>query len=224
MTHLTPMEVQRIAHKAVTIFRENAMNCCLFGSLACYMWGMVYRDPKDVDLVVLDNEWRGTEELKELLVETDRNFYLVPSRDPDATYRVLYYAVGPGCSCKIDILTTGHSTSLHLPPVPFEEVLTFVALPVMPLLPLLLMKIQGWLAHRESQKAHERAKVPQDAADVRVMLYIAVQKEVHIHDPECEWMPLWFVRQMKFRVFKFVREYPDSLEDWNRLGITQTIV
>ncbi|KAJ3729509.1 hypothetical protein C8R42DRAFT_167617 [Lentinula raphanica] len=227
MTPLTPIEVQRVAQRAVTIFRIYSLNCCLFGSLACHIWGMVYRDPKDVDLVVLDNDCGDTELLKTLLAVADGDFYLVPSRDPDATYRVLYYTVGPGRSCKVDILTIGSSTSLNLPPVPLERVRNihpFVGLPVMPLLPLLLMKIQGWLAHRESQKVHERAKVLQDAADVRMMLYIAVEKKVHIHDPECGWMPLWFVRQMKFRVSIFVREYPDSLEDWNRLGITQSIV
>ncbi|KAJ3840256.1 hypothetical protein F5878DRAFT_79338 [Lentinula raphanica] len=222
MARCTPKEVRRAARRAVTIFRQHGMSSCLFGSLACHIWGMTYRDPKDVDLIVLDNGWNNTEDLKNLLVAADDNFYLVPARDPDATYQVLHYMVGAGRSCKVDILTTGDSTSLDLPPVPIEEVIyvhPFTDLPVMPVLPLLLMKLQGWVDHLHSPKPHERAKVRQDVADIRVMLDIANGEQVHVNDQEFDWMPYDFVGQMRTRVDQYIRRFPESQQDWENLGM-----
>ncbi|KAJ3824754.1 hypothetical protein EV361DRAFT_878777 [Lentinula raphanica] len=222
MARCTPKEVRRAARRAVTIFRQHGMSSCLFGSLACHIWGMTYRDPKDVDLIVLDNGWSDTEDLKELLVGADDNFYLVPSRDPDATYRVLHYMVGPGRSCKVDILTTGNSTSLELPPVPINEVIyvrPFNDLPVMHVLPLLLMKLQGWVDHRHSPKPYEQAKVRQDVADIRAMLEIAIDQQVHVEDQEVDWMPYYFVGQMRNRVDEYIRRFPESQQDWESLGM-----
>ncbi|KAJ3729507.1 hypothetical protein C8R42DRAFT_570011 [Lentinula raphanica] len=223
MTQLTPKEVRKAARRAITIFGENNMECCLFGSLACHIWGMTYRDPKDVDLVVLNNlRGRDTEDLKELLVEADDNFYLVASRDPNATYRVLHYRIGPGRSCKVDVLTTGNSTSLNIPRVPVSRVVyihPYNDMPVMPVLALLLMKLRGWVDHRHSQKAHERAKVRQDVRDVKTMLDIALEEGDHVDDPDSSWMPQWFVRQMRGRVDEFVNKFPESETDWEILGM-----
>jgi len=44
--HPTPREVRRAARAAITILNDNDFSCCLFGSLACHIYGVKYRDPK----------------------------------------------------------------------------------------------------------------------------------------------------------------------------------
>ncbi|KAJ3747757.1 hypothetical protein DFH05DRAFT_1458041 [Lentinula detonsa] len=215
-------EVRKAARAAVTVFDDYGMSCCLFGSLACQIHGMRTRDPKDADVVVLNNEGHDTEELKQILVDADERFYLVASRNPDATYQVLYFKLGPRRSCKVDILTTGNSTSLDIPRVPDSQIHyihPYNDLPVMPLLALLLLKLQGWIDHRHSLKAYEQAKVRQDVADVREMLKIAIEEEVHINDHESEWMPHWFVEQMMDKVHEYINKFPGSRSDWESLGL-----
>ncbi|KAJ3992848.1 hypothetical protein F5050DRAFT_1786210 [Lentinula boryana] len=222
MPSLTPREVRKAARAAVTVFDEHGMSCCLFGSLACQIHGMSTRDPKDADLVVLNNRGHDTEGLKQILVDEDERFYLVASRNPDATYQVLYFKLGPRRSCKVDILTTGNSTSLDIPRVPdtrIQYIHPYNDLPVMPLLALLLLKLQGWIDHRHSQKANEQAKVRQDVADVQEMLKIAVEEEVHINDHESQWMHRWFVERMMNKVDEYTNQFLGSLSDWESLGL-----
>ncbi|KAJ3865821.1 hypothetical protein EV359DRAFT_37939 [Lentinula novae-zelandiae] len=222
MSSLTPKEVRKTARAAVAIFDEYGMSCCLFGSLACHIYGMTNRNPKDVDLVVLNNRKHDAEDLKQILVDEDDRFYFVASVNPDATYQVLWFRLGPGRSCKVDILTTGKSTSLNIPRVPVTRVLyihPYDDLPVMPLLALLLLKLQGWTDHRHSQKSHEQKRVWQDVADIKEMLKIAVEDQVHIDGQESKWMPRSFVEQMTDRVDEYVRKFPESLNDWENLGV-----
>ncbi|KAJ3840254.1 hypothetical protein EV361DRAFT_788238 [Lentinula raphanica] len=219
----SPRQIRQAARKAVAIFEQYGLKCCLFGSLACHIYGMKYRDPKDVDLVVLNNGRRDTEHLKQLLVDHDgdNRFYLVPSRNPDATYKVLHYRFSRYRSCKVDILTTGSSTSLNIPAMPLTQVMysRLYKLPVMPFLPLLLMKLRGWVDNRHSPKAYEQARVRRDVADVKAMLDIAFKKRVHINDLEYNWVPQWFVRQSKERVDEFIRRFPGTGDIWESLGL-----
>ncbi|KAJ4482589.1 hypothetical protein J3R30DRAFT_3700136 [Lentinula aciculospora] len=222
MSSLTPKEVRKAARAAITVFGEYELSCCLFGSLACHIHGMRNRNPKDVDLIVLTNRSYDTEDLKQILVDEDERFYFVASQDPNATYQVLWFQPGRNRKCKVDILTTGRSTSLNIPRVPITRVEYYHPygdLPVMPLLALLLLKLQGWTDHRHSRKAHERAKVRQDVADTREMLKIAVDKEAHIDDSEARWMPRWFVREMAERVNEYIYKFPGSQTDWEKLGL-----
>ncbi|KAF9063323.1 hypothetical protein BDP27DRAFT_1335332 [Rhodocollybia butyracea] len=219
---LSPKEVRKAARTAITIFGEYGMDCCLFGSLACHINGMTYRDPKDVDLIVINNGNHDTEDLKEILVNADPRFYLVESQNPAATYQVLWFRIGSGRGCKVDILTTGRSTDLNIPRVPagcVEYIHPFNDLPVMPLIALLLLKLQGWTDHRHSQKNHERAKVRQDVADIRAMLKIAIDAEVHIDDQDSKWLPRWFRNQMGDRVEEYIGKFPGSQTQWESVGL-----
>ncbi|KAG8681033.1 hypothetical protein FRC08_015883 [Ceratobasidium sp. 394] len=94
------------AKAAVAAFNSIGVDVCTFGSLACKMLG-VYCHPKDVDLIVLDDDEVSQEEHKEFLVRSDRQFYMVPSRNPEATYRVLWYRTARGSRVKVDVLHPG---------------------------------------------------------------------------------------------------------------------
>lgn len=175
-----------------------------------------------MDLVVLNNKGNDTESLKQILVDEDENFFLVDAKNPRATYQVLWYRISSRAICKVDILTTGNSTSLDIPRVPnnrIQRIHPHNDLPVMPLLALLLLKLQGWVDHRHSQKSHERAKVQQDVADVREMLNIAMEGQVHIDDWNSKWMPRWFIDQMTDRVEEHIRKFPHSEKLWENLGL-----
>jgi len=162
------------------------------------------------------------ESLKQILVDEDDNFFLVDSQNPDATYQVLWYRISSDVRCKVDILTTGQSTSLNIPRVPnnrIQYIHPHKDLPVMPLLALLLLKLQGWVDHRHSLRNYEQAKVQQDVTDIREMLRIAVEEEVNIDDWDSKWMPRWFVNQMIERVEEHIRKFPGSQIYWESLGL-----
>ncbi|KAE9403041.1 hypothetical protein BT96DRAFT_512333 [Gymnopus androsaceus JB14] len=73
----TPKQVRKAARTAINIFNEHGINCCLFGSLACHIYGMRNRDPEDVDLIILNNRGNDAESLKQILVDEDDNFFWV---------------------------------------------------------------------------------------------------------------------------------------------------
>ncbi|KAK7443235.1 hypothetical protein VKT23_015833 [Stygiomarasmius scandens] len=227
--HPTPKEVRRAARAAITILNDNDFSCCLFGSLACHIYGVKYRDPKDVDLIVLNHRNYDAEDLKQLLVDNDSRFYLVDSVNPDADYQVLWYKVpiyrpgDPAKRCKVDILTTGRTTSLDIPRIPDKRVLyleRYEDLPVMPLLALLLMKLQGWHDHRHSGVTRMQRKVRQDVNDIYELLEIATGEwDLHRNNKDQRWMPDWFMNRMDDLVEEFLRKFPDVQEQWEALGL-----
>ncbi|TFK39320.1 hypothetical protein BDQ12DRAFT_77027 [Crucibulum laeve] len=220
-TPLTPQEIQRTAQAAVRALEENGLECCLFGSTACAIYGMENREPNDVDIVVLTEI--QTEELKDLILETDDNFYLIPSRDPNATHRVLWYALSSleqphlERKCKVDILVPG---LLSIPRVPSQHIMyseNFPDIPLMPLLPLILLKLRGWSDHRVDEREYMQEKVPQDEVDIEEMLQLAVE-EYDVHIRKEKWLPEWFIREAKERVGLFAKELPGSEAHWRDLG------
>lgn len=44
-TPLTGKEVRRAARAAVAVLEANGLDCCLFGSAACAIYGMENREP-----------------------------------------------------------------------------------------------------------------------------------------------------------------------------------
>lgn len=82
---------------------------------------------QDVDLLILqppssdpETPLLTAEQIKTLMLDTNpRHFYLKLPRDPEATYRILYYRseyLGP--ECKVDILIPG---TMHLPNIPLPS-------------------------------------------------------------------------------------------------------
>ncbi|KAK0501797.1 hypothetical protein EDD18DRAFT_1279505 [Armillaria luteobubalina] len=223
---LSALEVRRAARAAVKVLGDSGYECCLFGSAACSIYGMNYREPNDADLIVLDDDVNA-EDIKDLLVAADDRFYLKQSVNPQATYRVLWYALRINAkgrrvrSCKVDILTPGDSTDLRIPFVPSSRI-TYVPryrdLPLMPFMCMLLMKLRGWEDHVDSEKEYMQEKEPTDIDDLEELLLMAKGFQVRVNLPSEQWMPNWFIEESRRRVARFITDYPFSGEAWADVG------
>ncbi|TBU47728.1 hypothetical protein BD309DRAFT_951274 [Dichomitus squalens] len=216
----TSDDVLDIARKTIKIFSKYGLNCCLFGSTASYLYG-VKRTPNDVDIVVLSNAY-SQETLKEILVRDDSHFYLVGSKNRRATYRVLWYSLSnssfhrPSLDCKVDILIPG---ILGIPMVPAERVHTIAGLPVMPMIPQLLLKVQGWSDHRASHRSDMQQKQYVDIGDIDELLAIAVAEGADVRAPECKWLPGSMTGVASTRIWSYtLRGSAKSKGQWKQLG------
>lgn len=87
----------------------------------------------------------------------------------------------------------------------------------MPFLALLLLKLRGWTDNRESNAPHKREKQYIDKEDIDELLELAIEEYDSVLQRE-RWMPRWFIREARERVWEFVEEYPDSADDWSEIG------
>ncbi|KAJ3790374.1 hypothetical protein GGU10DRAFT_419427 [Lentinula aff. detonsa] len=257
-------EIDIATRATVTALKSLNLDCCLVGSVACFAYGMS-RTPNDIDMVVLTSRYTQ-ERLKSFLVHLDARFYLIASKDPSATYRVLWFRL-PGYhrSCKVDLLLPG---IMNIPSVDPNRVVRIqdsmnvlnspgyassltlsTDYPLMPFLPLLLLKLQAWQDHGESPKLFMRQKQPTDVRDIQELL--AEQKyatagtdvrklrlvksryhkettvEVQTKQPsllqvETPYLPESFVQAGKTRVRKFIGMYPWSEKQWKILGFSKS--
>ncbi|KAL0578772.1 hypothetical protein V5O48_003225 [Marasmius crinis-equi] len=239
----TSEEVRTATKALISALKVLGLHCCLVGSVACSSHG-TSRTPNDIDMVVLGSVWTQ-EELKRQVVTTDANFYTVASKDPYATYRVLFYRLPEPeysysssstlrssyssstrsyytsyrsrKSCKVDLLLPG---IMNIPPVPKYRIYTDKRFqPLMPFLPLLLLKLQAWQDHGESSKDYMRRKQPTDVADITELLNLAVTKYPSVNlEKDALWLPESFVEAAKTRVRRFIRQYSYTKKHWERLG------
>lgn len=180
---------------------------------------MLIESTQDLDLIVFAGNI-SPERLKRALVANDDRFYLQRSSNPDANYHILWCSLPthPRARrprrCKVDILTPG---SLNIPYIPRGRIVHLNDLPVMPLMPLLLMKLQGWSDHRDSSRPDFQDKVPVDVEDILDLLQIACDK------PYCRlsrstWLPQTFLDLAQSRIEEFVDE-----ESGESAGYWQTL-
>ncbi|KAI9070301.1 hypothetical protein FKP32DRAFT_1586322 [Trametes sanguinea] len=222
MVGLAISQILEVAHRVIALFEHRKLRCCLMGSVASYLYG-VSRQPNDVDIVVLSTFYTQ-EALKEMLVHDDDQFQLVRSRNPRATYRVLWYRL-PGTyqRCKVDILIPG---ILNVPAVPYRHIAVAQKpgphhLPLMPLLPQLLLKLQGWADHRVSHRSDMRAKQYTDVRDVDALLEIVCEKKLRIDDADAKWVPVEMLEAATSTLRRYVVvASPHSLSHWRTLGFT----
>lgn len=238
--YITTSEVAETAQRAIEALTALGHKACVVGSLACVAWGMRNRTPQvrlvhefiagkpnkpnlssqDVDIVVLNTSPADEERLKREIVACDPDFYLVNSQTPFATYKVLWRRTGTLGRCKIDILATG---TLNMPNVPVERVIKKPVashnLPVMPFIPLLYLKVQGWVDHRVAKKRYLQAKVTQDCSDIQELLGIAKEKGYRRkiggrEVVELNWMPRSFMEIAKQHVDLYTATYPEYFPLW----------
>ncbi|KAK7038874.1 hypothetical protein VNI00_010506 [Paramarasmius palmivorus] len=220
----TADEIKRTTRAVVAVLKKLNLECCLVGSVACSAYGMS-RTPNDIDMVVLTKIWTQ-EELKRQVVANDPNFYTIASKDPFATYRVLFYRLNEYTSrylrrsCKVDLLLPG---VMNIPNVPTSYIRYIDdrhrLKPLMPFLPLLMLKLQAWMDHGESTKLHMRAKQPVDVRDIMELLNLAVTKYTDVKlAKEESWLPDTFVSAGRKRVRAFTRMYPTSARHWKAVG------
>jgi len=187
------------------------------GGLACRLYGTT-RIPNDIDVLCLTDAWEQ-ETLKQKLTEVNRKFYLVPSRDPSATYKVLWYKIHVyplgTIRVKVDLLFRG---VLDIPDIPLSKIdrTNDSSLPCMPLSPLLILKLQGWIHHGDAIESRYRMKQPADVQDINDLLEIARQRNIR---PRSEsYLPQSFITRAETRVMKYVKSQPSSRDHWISIG------
>jgi hypothetical protein len=163
-----------------------------------------------VDVVVLAQD--DKEEIKRKITAADDNFYLLRPKNPSATFRILWYRIRPGVSCKVDILLPG---MLNISPIPTHLVEIRDELPVLPFLPLLLLKVQAWIEHEKDERWHMKSKIRNDFRDIDEMLTLI--NDSHRLDAN-GWLPAAFIDTSREHVKVFVLQRENTKERWNAIG------
>lgn len=173
------------------------------------------------NLSQIEQEW-----IKKQLVKWNKRFFLKRAKDPNATYRVLYYrfdqhtTLPPNFTarrCKIDILLPG---IMDLPHLSGHQINYIDGLPVVPFIVLLLQKLQGWDDHLNCAEAHKFRKHPIDAQDIKNLLEIAPDLSMRVVRPwsERDVLSSGFQQASVERVKRFCQSFPETMEQWRSLG------
>ncbi|KAF4575386.1 hypothetical protein EYR40_004869 [Pleurotus pulmonarius] len=214
---LTPAEILKVTRASVNILKALRYDFCLFGSAASNYYGMNSRVAKDVDIIVLSWEV-DREELKETFVQRNKHFFKVASKNPRATYTVLWYELSDERNCKVDLLGLG---DMRLPDIPRYApyyVPGYHEIPLLPLIPLLFLKLIGWSNRAKSKLPHWRRKVPNDEDDIQRLLDIAIRRPDIGRLSSVPWITDAFRRRARARIDRFVQMYPDSMASWRVIG------
>lgn len=154
---------------------------------------------------------------KRLLVRFNPQFYLLPSQNPNATYRVLWYATLRGARVKVDILQPGVMSVPYFGPDKvawIKKRFAGCSPPVAPLEVVLLLKLQGWDDHLQSNVAHRHEKHHTDVVHIYDLLRIGS----YSGQLNFSYLPADFIQRAQDRVYSFVQAYPDSKDAWSSLG------
>jgi len=220
--------VTLVAKKVVKTLQEADVDCALFGSLACSLYGNK-RPPNDLDIIIFPPPGRlmTAEYLKQLVANGDReHFSLDWGKNPSAVYRVLYYSVDCGMApsntfhkdkCKVDILLPG---IMHLPSLSKTDIKWKDGLPLVPFSLLLLQKLQGWDDHRRMPEPYQCEKSITDASDVHRLLKLEHVVPLRFSRPwnnRALFSEEFFILSTR-RVKEFTQLFPSCKDDWARLG------
>lgn len=113
----------------------------------------------------------------------------------------------------MDILVPGDA--LLIPDIPSRYIKHKDGLPVVPALPLLLMKLQGWTDHRYSNRRDFQEKELADVEDIEELLS---NTGTHIDSKQMAWLPEDFVSAAQERVYQYVEEFSHTALEWEALG------
>lgn len=138
-----------------------------------------------------------------------------------AEYKVLYFNLhrGWGLKCKVDILTSGRDAPLHIPKIPPQHIVypNGYGVPVVPLLVVLILKVQGWRDHSKSRLRRFRDKIPQDIEDIRQLLDMAVDAGDRLSELR-GWSPQWFLNRAENLVKRYTNNFNETTYLFRILG------
>ena len=145
------------------------------------MKGLLF-ETQDIDIVVSEdpNEHFDPEWIKAMIRRADYRYFLKPSTQHGAKYRILYCRL-PGWATdhkrrvKLDILVP---PTLGLPKIRASEAIPINGIPVMPVFDLLIMRTQGWWEHRISSRDDFKNKVKNDVYEIFALLKCARKEGV----------------------------------------------
>ncbi|KAF7975529.1 hypothetical protein HWV62_9353 [Athelia sp. TMB] len=167
------------------------------------------------------------EEIKRRIVAADPAFFLVASTNALNHYKILWYNLGtPGSlglrACKIDILVPG---IMSIPAISQRRFAVFKSggkilgvPPAMPILPLILLKLQAWSDHRSSRYADKIFKQYADARDIEELLVVCLGRmKERLKGTTALKLPASFVEAGKRRIREFSLYYPNTQTQWKEL-------
>ena len=167
------------------------------------------------------------EEIKRRIVAADSAFFLVSSTNALNRYKILWYSLGaPGSprlrACKIDVLVPG---VMCIPAISQKRFMMFKSggkrlgvPPAMPILPLLLLKLQAWSDHRSSRYMDKILKQHIDARDIEELLEVCLGRlKERLKGVGALELPASFVDAGKRRIREFSLYYPNTQTQWNEL-------
>ncbi|KAJ3575238.1 hypothetical protein NP233_g1229 [Leucocoprinus birnbaumii] len=216
---LTIAEIRLASKTATSILADAGYSCCLVGSAAGYEHGIT-RVPNDVDILAMTDQ--DPVEPKDLLVSQNSAFYWAkPVTNTQASYRVLWYrlpleksSASLQKSCRIDLFTPG---MIHLPRIPRDRIIwSSSGLPIMPLFPTLMHKIQAWKAHLASTKPWAGVKQANDIHDINDLLRVVEAVDVNLDNQN--WLDAWFLEEAVDGVRMFTQKHPETARGWLKLG------
>lgn len=88
----------------------------------------------------------------------------------------------------------------------------------MPLIAVLLLKLQGWTDHRDSEREDFQEKQYTDVNDIKEMLWLLRHEHTTKTLASEGWMPYSFVDMAKGRVDEFVEAFPKTKNYWRDIG------
>ena len=115
----------------------------------------------------------------------------------------------------MDILLPG---VLNIPFVPTNLITRIGGIPLMPLFAVLLLKLQGWTDHRDSEREDWREKQHVDVKDIEELLEIVVDKYPDQVIDRQRWVPDSMIHVAQNRVDEFVEILPETVDDWLDIG------
>ncbi len=115
--------------------------------------------------------------------------------------------------------SSGRYCPLHIPKIPPQHVKypNGYDIPVVPLLVVLILKVQGWRDHRRSGKKRFRAKIPQDIEDIRQLLDMADDAGDRLNDLD-DWSPRWFLKRAESLVKRYTNHFEETTCLFRDLG------
>lgn len=178
----------------------------------------VYYLFQDLDILIL-NTSDDQEQIKRRLVAANPAFYLVPSKKPLATYKVLWYRTTTYGTIKVDILLPG---IMNIPRFPSSRIDCTNArqLPCAPLSLSLLLKLQAWSEHRAAPEWYYSKEQHKDHLDLEALAPLAALRS--LKPKEDASLPSIFVSNAQKMVSEYLTVHPLSVtkKSWKSMGFS----
>ncbi|KAF9008342.1 hypothetical protein BDQ17DRAFT_1422414 [Cyathus striatus] len=201
------------------VLTKKEFKCCLIGSAACLFYGLGKRASHGVDIVVLTCT-NNKGKLEGILLDSGKDFSLVPSKTGNADDQQLMYTVPEQRAvkqwCPVNIFVPG---MLGIPDIPLERVVQKhpdIDIPLMPFSTLLLTKVNGWKAHEGDYRQDEQDKATKDATDISEMLTHLLERYKSDVKAEMKWNLWGFTEKSKVNIGLYIEKYPKTKADWER--------
>lgn len=166
----------------------------------------------------------------------DSNFFLASPENPHATYKVLWYDIPPTSvprsphspsiirPCRVNILAPG---VMNIPDVPQGCAVIasgeWWGLPLMPLIPLLMLRLQDWMEHRKPGVRFSRRSVENQRNDefltIGDLLDVGVRRGYTL-DAYRAWLPVSLLETAEEQILTYNSYHPMKAGHWQRLGFS----